>query len=173
MPKPKASRPYMPGYGIADANGGRGLLPWRWAEECLQKGRTYFLSTADSTGKPHLMPVWGVWFNGAFFFSTGNKSRKARNLSANSRCSIATEIDFEKRPRKKGQINDTVILEGVAEVIADTRSRKKFCIIYQEKYGWDMADFDEPIYRLNPSVVFGIASEFTETATRWKFGHGE
>ena len=35
----------MPGYGIADAKGGRGLLPWRWAEERLQKGRTYFIAT--------------------------------------------------------------------------------------------------------------------------------
>ena len=158
----------MPGYGLADAKGGRGLLPWRWAKERLEKGGTYFIATADPTGKPHVMPVWGVWFNDAFFFSTGNHSRKARNLAANSRCSLATEIDFAKRP-KKGHIKDTVILEGVAEVIADPRTRKKFSVLYQDKYAWDMEGFDEPIYRVRPNVVFGLTSEFNQTATRWRF----
>jgi hypothetical protein len=30
--EPVASRPYMPGYGIAAATEGKGLLPWAWAE---------------------------------------------------------------------------------------------------------------------------------------------
>jgi nitroimidazol reductase NimA-like FMN-containing flavoprotein (pyridoxamine 5'-phosphate oxidase superfamily) len=168
MPKAKASRPYMPGYGIADAKGGSGLLSWRWAVERLEKGRTYFLATSDLTGKPHLMPVWGVWFNNTFFFSTGGQSRKARNLSQNPRCSIATEIDFARRP-KKGQIKDTVILEGAVEIVTDSRTRNRFCSIYEDKYAWDMEDFGEPIYRLRPNVVFGLTSEFTQTATRWTF----
>ena len=37
MPGPKASRPQMPGYGIADAGKGSGLLPWRWARERLNR----------------------------------------------------------------------------------------------------------------------------------------
>ncbi len=40
MPKradPRASRPYMPGYGILDAASGKGLLPWSWASERLAK----------------------------------------------------------------------------------------------------------------------------------------
>jgi len=168
MPAPKASRPYMPGYGIADAKGGQGLLPWRWARERLEKGRTYFIATADTGGKPHVMPVWGVWFNDAFFFSTGNQSRKARNLSVNSRCSVVTEIDFERRP-KKDQIKDTIVLEGKADLTQDARILKKFCTLYHDKYAWDMQGFNEPVYRVRPSVVFGLASEFTETATRWKF----
>src|SRR5215470_11728074 len=168
MAKPKASRPHMPGYGIADAKGGRGLLPWQWAEERLQRGRTYFIATADPGGRPHLMPVWGVWFDNAFFFSTGDQSRKARNISMNSRCSVATEIDFERRP-KKGQIKDGIILEGVAEVITDSRIRKKFSAIYQDKYAWDMEGFNEPIYRVRPHVAFGLTTEFNQTATRWRF----
>ena len=104
----------------------------------------------------------------SFFFSTGNQSRKARNLAVNSRCSIATEIDFEKRP-KKGQIKDSVILEGAAVLLSDSRTRKKFSKIYEEKYAWDMKDFEEPIYRVSPKVVFGLTSEFDQTATRWTF----
>lgn len=158
----------MPGYGLADAKGGRGLLPWKWAEERLEKGTTYFIATSDPSGKPHVMPVWGVWLNDAFFFSTGNQSRKARNLSVNARCSVATDIDFKRRP-KKGDIKDTIILEGEAELINDARIRKKFSAIYQDKYAWDMEGFDGPIYRVRPIVVFGFASKFNQTATRWKF----
>jgi nitroimidazol reductase NimA-like FMN-containing flavoprotein (pyridoxamine 5'-phosphate oxidase superfamily) len=168
MANPKASRPHMPGYGIADAKGGRGLLPWRWATERLEKGRTYWLATTRETGRPHVMPVWGVWFSNAFFFSTGNQSRKARNLAENPGCSVATEIDFEKRP-KKGQIKDSLILEGVAVLIRDSRIRKRFSKIYQDKYSWNMEGFSEPIYRVSPKVVFGLTSEFNQTATRWTF----
>jgi hypothetical protein len=32
---PKASRPFMPGYGLA--KGTKGLLPWKWADEGLKK----------------------------------------------------------------------------------------------------------------------------------------
>jgi len=158
----------MPGYGLAAAKGGRGLLPWKWARERLEKGRTYFLSTADPTGKPHVMPVWGIWLNDAFLFSTGSQSRKARNLAANPQCSIVTDMDFKGRP-KKDDIKDTVIVEGVADVVDDPRIRKKFSAIYEEKYAWDMEGFGEPIYLVRPNVVFGFASQFAQTATRWKF----
>src|SRR5262245_49653290 len=151
MPKPKASRPYMPGYGIADAKSGQGLLPWQWALERLEKGRTYFIATADVSGKPHVMPVWGVWFNDSFFFSTGNQSRKRKNLAANARCSIAMELDFGRRPQK-GQIKDTVVLEGIASLVTDSRIQKKFSAIYEEKYAWDMEGFNDPIYRVSPQV---------------------
>jgi len=158
----------MPGYGLAEAKGGRGLLPWKWAKERLEKGRTYFISTADPTGKPHVMPVWGIWLNDVFLFSTGGKSRKARNLSGNPRCSIVTDIDFKGRA-KKDDIKDTVIVEGVADVVDDLRIRKKFSALYEEKYAWDMEGFAEPIYRVRPNVVFGFADQFAQTATRWKF----
>jgi len=166
--KPKANRPHMPGYGLADAKGGKGLLSWRWAKERLEHGRTYWIATAGLDARPHVMPIWGVWFNDAFFFSTGNQSRKARNLAQNSRCSVATEIDFTKRP-KKDDIKDSIILEGVAELINDSRIRKKFSKLYEAKYAWDMDGFEEPIYRVLPNVVFGLTSEFNQTATRWRF----
>jgi len=159
----------MPGYGIADAKGGKGLLPWQWAKERLEKGRTYFIATSDLAGKPHVMPVWGVWFNDSFFFSTGNESRKARNLSVNPRCSVAMEFDSGRRP-KKGQIKDAIIFEGLADLITDSRTRKKFSAIYEDKYAWNMEGFDEPIYRIRAQVVFGLTSQMTDTATRWRFG---
>ena len=68
-----------------------------------------------------------------------------------------------------GNIKDTIVLEGAVELINDSRIRKKFSAIYQDKYAWDMEGFNEPIYRVRPKVVFGLTSDFTQTATRWKF----
>ena len=158
MKQPKASRPHMPGYGIPASR--KGLLPWSWATERLAKARNYWLATSRPDGNPHAMPVWGVLLDDAFYFSTGNQSRKARNLVENPRCVICCEIG-----------DDQVILEGVAELMHDSELRQRFGDAYGPKYGWDMDGFDEPFYAVHPSVVFGFttAGEFTDTATRWVF----
>ena len=41
--EPKASRPFMPGYGISE--GEEGLLPWSWAVERLEKSHNYWVMT--------------------------------------------------------------------------------------------------------------------------------
>ena len=80
MMTPIASRPYMPGYGVEPPDGGMGLLPWSWAEERLIASHEYWLATVRPDGRPHLMPVWGVWSDGSLWFSSSEGSRKARNL---------------------------------------------------------------------------------------------
>src|ERR1700720_4522180 len=92
MSEPKASRPHMPGYGILDADKGKGLLPWTWAVERLSKARNYWVATTRPDGNPHAMPVWGVWIDDAFHFSTGTQSRKARNLVHNPNCVVGCEL---------------------------------------------------------------------------------
>ena len=94
----------MPGYGILDATDGRGLLPWEWAVERLTKSRNYWVATTCPDGRPHCVPVWGIWLDDAFYFSSGAKSRKARNLAANPNCVVCPEDGTQ-----------AVSLEGVAE----------------------------------------------------------
>jgi nitroimidazol reductase NimA-like FMN-containing flavoprotein (pyridoxamine 5'-phosphate oxidase superfamily) len=156
----------MPGYGIPETRDG--LLSWKWAVERLQAARTYWVATSRPDAKPHVMPVWGVWFKDAFFFSTGKESRKARNLALNPNCSVAIEIASARRA-KKDFIGDSIIVEGLAELVDDARVRKTFCRIYEEKYAWDMKDFAEPMYRVQPATVFGFTEGFNRTATRWIF----
>jgi nitroimidazol reductase NimA-like FMN-containing flavoprotein (pyridoxamine 5'-phosphate oxidase superfamily) len=81
----------MPGYGIKPAGEATGLLPWSWAEERLAGSHDFWLSSSGQDGEPHLMPVWAVWLDGALWFSSGNDSRKTRNLRADGRCSLATD----------------------------------------------------------------------------------
>jgi hypothetical protein len=162
---PRADRPYMPGYGIVDANSGKGLLPWSWAAERLAKAHNYWLSTTRPDGRPHCMPVWGVWIEGVFVFSTGNRSRKARNLAENSYCVVSPEpIEDAASPE------EAVILEGVAEQTTDPVLFRQFADAYKAKYNWDIETMDpseSPIFRVRPRVAFGFTAGLPEIATRW------
>src|SRR5688500_267553 len=160
--QPSARRPDMPGYGMAAVEAGAGLLPWSWAEERLSVSHNYWLATTRPDGRPHVMPLWGVWLDGAFCFSTGATSRKARNLAADPRCTITTE-----------RADEAVIVEGEAAPLAEMEVRRRFVRGYKEKYGWEMDGAGEGIYTLRPRVAFAFieaADQFGLTPTRWSFG---
>ncbi len=154
---PTPTRPYMPGYGLP--RGTKGLLPWSWAEQRLKKSHNYWISTVRPDGSPHTMVVWGLWLNSAFYFSTGQRSRKAQNLAENPRCVVCTE-----------HAHEAVIVEGEAHPVKDS-PQLKFFSSYQKKYKWDMSNMaDEPIYQVRPRVAFGLyEKKFMQAATRWKF----
>jgi hypothetical protein len=105
------------------------------------------------------MVVWGLWEKGTFYFSTGAKSRKGRNLADNPHCVIATENAAE-----------AVVLEGTATLTNDPGTLKWFCRVYEKKYKWDMQNFAEPVYVFRPQVAFGLYEKrFQGSATRWQF----
>jgi hypothetical protein len=153
----------MPGYGLPAGN--KGLLPWSWAEQRLTKSHNYWITTVKPGCAPHTMVVWGLWQDGRFLFSTGSKSRKARNLAHNANCVVCTEL-----------ANEAVIVEGVAE-IADVPARRKLLPKYERKYKFDMGamkddilSMKEPVFAVRPRVVFGLwEKEFIGKSTRWKF----
>ena len=87
--QPKVTRPHIPGYGMP--RGSKGLLPWPWAEQRLRRSHNYWMMTVRPEATPHAMPVWGIWVDNRFVFSTGASSRKARNLAANASCVVCTE----------------------------------------------------------------------------------
>jgi Pyridoxamine 5'-phosphate oxidase len=154
----------MPGYGLPE--GTKGLLSWRWAEDRLKKSHNYWITTVKPDRSPHVMVVWGLWLNGRFLFSTGRQSRKARNLSGNQHCAVATELAHE-----------AVILEGVAEETHDVALRRMFLKLYESKYHYDMSAFEEgilsleePIYAVRPRAAFGLDERKSlPAATRWTF----
>jgi len=158
---PKASRPYMPGYGILDAREGRGLLPWSWAAEHLSKSHNYWVATTRPSGRPHAVAVWGVWVDDIFYFSTGARSRKAQNLAGNPRCVVCTE-----------RADKAVIVEGIAIRIRHNSIPKRVMSEYSTKYKSELDPKLGPAYAVRPSVVFGFieaADEFSGAATRWAF----
>ncbi len=100
-PKPKPSRPQAPGYGFPQTT--KGLLAWSWAEQRLKKSHNYWITTVKPDGSPHTMVVWGLWQDGRFLFSTGAKSRKARNLAKNRTASSATNSLRKASSSKESQ----------------------------------------------------------------------
>jgi general stress protein 26 len=164
MVAPKASRPYMPGYGLLPANQGSGLLPWRWAEERLTASRNYWVATVWPQRRPHVMPVWGMWAEGAFWFSSSKGSRKARNLVANKRCAVTTE-----------DAANPVVMEGMAALVADRATLEKVLAWenakYETDYTMEMLDpAANSCFRVTPVWAFGLAQDdFTGSPTRWDF----
>jgi hypothetical protein len=63
-----------------------------------------------------------------------------------------------------------VIVEGMASQTKDAAFRKRFNALYEKKYEWDMSDFDEPVYKVEPRRAFGLYErDFQGSATRWQF----
>lgn len=161
---PAGERPYMPGYGMLPADQGSGLLPWSWAQERLARSHDYWLATVTPDGMPHLMPVWAVWHEERLWFSSSNGSRKARNLSAQPHCTVATDDPLEP-----------VVVRGAAERITDPRALAAMLAAENAKYGTDYgADMIDPagnsVFALRPEWVFALDSrDFTGSPTRFVF----
>ena|SRR5208337_846173 len=158
--EPKADRPFAPGYGIVGAENGKGLLSWAWVARKMKSCRTFWLATIHAgRERPHVMPVWGVWLDDAFFFSTGRKSRKGQNLAANPACTITNDDGKE-----------AVIIDGLATQVQDAAALERIATAYKRKYKIDPRSMGEPIFRVQPSRVFGFVEKtFPQSATRWKF----
>jgi nitroimidazol reductase NimA-like FMN-containing flavoprotein (pyridoxamine 5'-phosphate oxidase superfamily) len=154
----------MPGYGLQPAGEGTGLLPWSWAEEKLTVSRNYWLVSVWPDGRPHAMPVWGMWHDGALWFSSSKQSRKSRNLTADSRCVVTTE-----------DTQNPVVVEGTAELITSPEDLATMLALenakYSTDYGIEMLDpAINSSFRVKPEWVFGLeASDFTGSPTRWEF----
>jgi Pyridoxamine 5'-phosphate oxidase len=149
----------MKGYGIpADR---KGMLEWKRVSQQLVESRNYWIATTRPDGRPHTVPVWGVWLDGALHFGTDRRSRKARNLATNQ----GTVIHLESG-------DDAVILEGVAEEIADPSIIARIDAGYLAKYKMRLTEApgEVVIYAVRPHVALAWRErDFPRSATRWRF----
>ena len=159
-------RPHMPGYGIAPADGGAGLLPWSWAHERLREARGYWLATTGGDGRPHIAAVWGLWADGALHVSTGGRSRKAHDIARNPY--VAVGVDGTDR---------SLTIDGVAERVTDAAVEAAIAVAYRTKYGEGYPDPEaNPLLAIRPRTVIAVledGDDFTQLATRWRFVPGE
>jgi hypothetical protein len=163
--EPKVSRPYWPDALQNPPDTTTGLKPWSWALERLEKSHNYWIATSHPEGRPHLMLVWGIWWEDAFWFSTGRRTRKAKNIAAHPHCVIGTE-----------KADEAVILEGLAQEITDRPIWKQIVAVYNGKYGGDVGPLLETsnscVFRVQPQIAFAQdehAENFTDAVTRWTF----
>jgi hypothetical protein len=101
--------------GVAD-----GLPPvdWNRTVEKLAAGsapapdahnsRTTWLTTVNEDGSPHVTPVGALWLDGSYWFQTGSRTRKCRNVERDPRCTIAVSI-----------LDADVVIEGDAARVTD------------------------------------------------------
>jgi Pyridoxamine 5'-phosphate oxidase len=165
MIDPKASRPHWPDAVQNPSKDLSGLKAWPWALERLERSHNYWISTTRPNGRPHLMLVWGIWWQDAFWFSTGPRTRKAKNIAADPHVVIGTE-----------KAEEAVILEGTVEEIKDRAVWKQLVEVYNRKYGGDVGPLLESsggsVFRVTPQIAFGQdehSENFTESVTRWQF----
>jgi pyridoxine/pyridoxamine 5'-phosphate oxidase len=113
----------MKGYPMEITNLGMadGLPPVDWAAVAEKldarsapapdaaNSRTTWLSTINEDGSPHVTAVGAPWVDGAFWFQTGDPTRKAKNVARDPRCSLSVSAhEFD------------LVIEGTAEKITDT-----------------------------------------------------
>jgi general stress protein 26 len=146
-----------PGYGFDQAKSPTGKrFPWRRAERLLKTARNYWIGTSGPGGRPHSAPVWAVWLDGVLYFSTGEESRKGRNIAKNPRVTVHPELD-----------NEAVILEGSAKRITQAAKLRPVWKAYNAKYDWDVESY--PFYELRPRVAYSFKEDLPNTGTRWLF----
>lgn len=155
---------------------------WAHARKRLAEGAThspsmpgtYWLATVRPDGRPHVMPLFGVWLDDALYFTSGPGARKARNLAANPHCVVTS-----------GAADLDLVIEGTATRVTDEPTLRRVAESYADKYGWLVrvrdgafdADHGAPsageppyqVYEVEPSTVFGLGTAEPFGAARWRF----
>jgi len=80
---------------------GTPVLDWQRVAERLERGltqapgtggpqrHTCWLTTINRDGSPHVTGIGAMWVDGAFWFETGEHSRKGRNIARDPRCTLS------------------------------------------------------------------------------------
>jgi nitroimidazol reductase NimA-like FMN-containing flavoprotein (pyridoxamine 5'-phosphate oxidase superfamily) len=159
---PKRSRPNYPGYGIRqDAEG---LIEWAWVDQQMSQSRNYWISSVRPDGRPHAVPVWGIWLDGVLYFGSGRNAQKTRNLLANPAVVVHGESGDE-----------TVIFEGTVSEL--DHSHKGIYTALAAGYAAKYPPFKpEPgpdpealTFVLQPTRVMAwLEKDYPNTATIWQ-----
>lgn len=136
---------------------------------------TCWLTTINPNGSPHVTAVGALWVDGAFWFETGERTRKAKNLARDPRCalSVATH-DFD------------LVVEGTAAQVTDPPTVATMAARWAAA-GWPArvddtgraltAEFSAPsagpppwfVYRLTPDTATALSTVEPGGATRWRY----
>ena len=96
---PKARRLELPaGYGRA-----RKTLAWEEVRTRLQEAKAYWVATVRADGRPHVVPVDGVWVDDVWYYGGAPETVHQRNLEANANVVMHLQDPYQ-----------AVIVEGTA-----------------------------------------------------------
>ena len=140
-----------------------GLVEWDWVVEQLEQSKNYWICTVRPDGRPHAVPVWGVWVENTLYIDGHPQTQWARNLAANPAVTVHLESG-----------NQVVILEGTIEAKPSLERERAEPVVatYSAKYPYSSTVeelVNRGLFALRPAVVFAWTS-FPKTVTRWRFG---
>jgi general stress protein 26 len=152
---------------------GAAATGWAEARGRLEDAEVYWLSTVRPDGRPHVTPLLSLWMDGALYFCTGPRERKAKNLAGNPHCVLTTGCSALDEGLD-------LVVEGDAVKVSDDARLRRIAEAYESKYGsdWhfdvrDGAFYGEGgealVFEVAPTTAFGFRKgEFSQT--RWRFG---
>jgi nitroimidazol reductase NimA-like FMN-containing flavoprotein (pyridoxamine 5'-phosphate oxidase superfamily) len=166
-----------PRYGDASAT----PPPWADIERLLTDAQLYWIITVRADGRPHAVPLVGVWRDGAFVFCTGPEEQKQRNLDANAHVAVTTGSTGAR-----GWDSGTdVVVEGTAVRVTDADELQRLADAWFAKYGDDWryevrndefvelsrsggsTDGGAWVYRVRPAKVLAFGGAHGQTAYRF------
>jgi nitroimidazol reductase NimA-like FMN-containing flavoprotein (pyridoxamine 5'-phosphate oxidase superfamily) len=118
-----------PRYGDASAT----APPWDDIERLLTEAQLYWIITVRADGRPHAVPLVGVWHDGAFAFCTGPEEQKKRNLDSNPRVAVTTG----GTGANGWDTGKDVVVEGTAVPVTDGEALQALADAWFAKYGED------------------------------------
>lgn len=77
------------GYGVPESS--EGMLEWADVEARLVESPQYWMATTRPDGRPHVVPRWGVWVDGRFWYDGAPTTVHVRNLVENQACTLHLE----------------------------------------------------------------------------------
>lgn len=136
------------------------LLDWDAVYPRLDQAERYWLATTRPDGRPHVVPVDGVWLDGVWYFGGHPDTVHQRNLRTNRKIAIHLEDAMA-----------VVIVEGDAEWITPSAPvAKRLAETSNAKYGYGATAkaYRAGTWGLRPRVVIAWANLMND-ATRFTF----
>ena len=107
--------------------------PWAHIERLLTDAQLYWIITVRADGRPHAVPLVGVWQGGAFAFCTGPDEQKQRNLDADAHVAVTTG----STGANGWDSGEDVVVEGTAVRVTDAQALQGLADAWFAKYGDD------------------------------------
>ena len=136
-------------------------LEWGIVRAELERARAYWIVTVREDGRPHAVPVDGIWLDDAWYYGGSDETVHHRSVVANPEVVMHLE-DGMKAVIVEGEVRRTNPSGELAQRLADA-SRQKY------GYGMSAGDYERSgALTLRPRRVLAWMA-FPRDATRFRF----
>lgn len=135
-------------------------LEWAGVRGQLELAERYWIATTRPDGRPHVVPVDGIWMEELWYYGGSDKTVHQRAVSANPHVVMHLE-DAMRAVIVEGEVRVTEPSESLAARLVAS-SRKKY------GYAPTKSEYQKGVMTLFPSRVLAWTT-FPTDATRFRF----